>query len=41
MLADPETMAGRIRTFLGANLNVASMTGAVDEQLYRNRQREG
>jgi len=41
VLADPETMAGRIRTFLGANLNVASMTGAVDEQLYRNRQREG
>lgn len=39
VLADPETMARRIRTFLGANLNVADMTGAVDEQLYRNRQR--
>jgi hypothetical protein len=38
VLADPAVMAHRIRTFLGANLDVAGMTGAVDEQLYRNRQ---
>ena len=41
VLADPETMARRIRTFLGANLDIAGMTGVVDEQLYRNRRRGG
>jgi hypothetical protein len=41
VLADPEAMARRICTFLGANLNVAAMTGVVDDQLYRNRQRGG
>ena len=41
VLADPEAMARRIRTFLGASLNVAGMTGAVDGQLYRNRQPRG
>lgn len=38
VLADPGTMARRIRTFLGATLDVAGMTGAVDGQLYRHRQ---
>lgn len=41
VVADPARMAERIRTFLGANLDVAGMTGAVDGQLYRNRQRGG
>ena len=39
VVADPAMMAERIRTFLGADLDVAGMTGAVDGQLYRNRQR--
>lgn len=38
VLADPALEARRIRTFLGANLDVAGMAGAVDERLYRNRQ---
>ena len=37
VLAEPETMARRVSVFLGANLDVASMTGVVDNQLYRNR----
>lgn len=37
VLANPETMAQRIRTFLGANLDVPGMTGVVDDGLYRNR----
>lgn len=37
VLADPEAMARRISTFLGANLNIAAMVAAVDNQLYRNR----
>ena len=37
VLADPEAMARRICTFLGANLNIAAMVAAVDNQLYRNR----
>jgi len=37
VLADPEAMARRICTFLGANLNVAAMVATVDKQLYRNR----
>ncbi len=41
VLADPEAVARRICTFLGANLNVAAMTAIVDDQLYRNRQRAG
>lgn len=41
VLADPEVMAQRIRTFLGARLDIAGMTGAVDDRLYRNRQRGG
>jgi hypothetical protein len=39
VLADPETVARRVRTFLGGSLDVAAMTGVVDGQLYRNRQR--
>jgi len=39
VLADPETAARRIETFLGGSLDVAGMTGVVDDQLYRNRQR--
>jgi hypothetical protein len=41
VLADPGTMARRIRTFLGVNVDVDGMTAAVDGQLYRNRQRRG
>ncbi len=41
VLADPERLAQEVRTFLGAKLDVAGMTGAVDGQLYRNRQRGG
>ena len=41
VLADPGTMARRIRTFLGVNIDVEGMTAAVDRQLYRNRQRSG
>ena len=37
VLADPEAMARRICTFLGANLDIAAMVAAVDNQLYRNR----
>ena len=37
VLADPEAMARRICTFLGANLNIAAMAATVDNQLYRNR----
>ena len=39
VVADPAMMAQRIRAFLGADPDVAGMTGAVDGQLYRNRQR--
>ena len=37
VLADPDAMARRVCTFLGANLNVAAMVETVDSQLYRNR----
>jgi len=39
VLADPATAARRVDTFLGGRLNVAGMTGVVDDELYRNRQR--
>jgi hypothetical protein len=41
VLANPETMVRRIRTFLGANLDVTGMTGVVDAGLYRNRRPGG
>ena len=41
VLREAATMARRIDAFLGANLDVARMAAAVDQQLYRNRQRGG
>ncbi len=38
VVADPLDAARRINTFLGRNLNVEAMAGAVESNLYRNRQ---
>jgi hypothetical protein len=37
ILADPRAQAERIATFLGREVDVASMAAAVDPSLYRNR----
>lgn len=39
-LADPRSQAERVKEFLGADLDVDKMAGAVDPNLYRNRRRE-
>ena len=39
-LADPHSQAKRVKTFLGADLDVVAMAGTVDANLYRNRQEE-
>ncbi len=36
-LADPARLAARVNDFLGASLDLARMSGAVDPNLYRNR----
>ncbi len=38
VVADPLDAAKRINAFLGRNLNVEAMAGAVESSLYRNRQ---
>jgi hypothetical protein len=39
VIEHPGIQAERVNTFLGSCLDVANMSGAVDEQLYRNRAR--
>lgn len=39
-LADARSQAERVKRFLGADLDVDKMAGAVDPNLYRNRRRE-
>jgi hypothetical protein len=37
VMQSPDAQAERVKSFLGLPLDVAKMSGAIDEQLYRNR----
>lgn len=41
LVADPEGEAAKIASFLGGRVDAEKMVGAVDPELYRNRQKQG